>query len=37
VANASAGVGVRHGKFTFRIHDQKIIFRGDWAKEIGRR
>jgi hypothetical protein len=36
VANASAGVAVQYGKFTFRIHDQKIIFRGDWAKEVGR-
>jgi len=37
VVNASAGVAVQHGKFTFRIHDQKIIFRGDWAKEVGRK
>ncbi|MBU3012383.1 hypothetical protein KO506_13295 [Polaribacter vadi] len=36
VVNASAGVSVRYGKFTFKIHDQKIIFRGDWAKEISR-
>jgi len=35
VVNASAGVVVQYGKFTFRMHDQKIIFRGDWAKEIG--
>lgn len=35
VVNASAGVSVRYGKFEFRIHDQKIIYRGDWAKEIG--
>lgn len=37
VANASAGVAVRYGKFIFRIHDQKFLFRGDWAKEIGRK
>ncbi|WP_405566884.1 glycoside hydrolase family 2 TIM barrel-domain containing protein [Polaribacter sp. Asnod6-C07] len=36
VVNASAGVSVRYGKFTFKIHDQKIIFRGNWAKEISR-
>jgi len=36
VVNASAGVSVRYGKFIFKIHDQKIIFRGDWAKEVGR-
>ena len=37
VVNASAGVAVQYGKFIFRIHDQKIIFRGDWAKEAGRK
>jgi len=36
IVNASAGVAVQYGKFVFRIHDQKIIFRGDWAKEVGR-
>ncbi len=36
VVNASAGVLVQYGKFSFRIHDQKIIYRGDWAKEVGR-
>jgi len=35
VVNASAGVAVQYGKFTFRMHDQKLIYRGDWAKEIG--
>jgi len=35
VVNASAGVAVQYGKFLFRIHDQKIVYRGDWAKEIG--
>jgi hypothetical protein len=34
IVNASAGVAVRHGKFVFRIHDQKLIYRGDWAKDI---
>ena len=37
IVNASAGVPVQYGKFTFRIHDQKIIYRGDWASEIGRK
>jgi hypothetical protein len=37
VVNASAGITVRYGKFTFKIHDQKIIYRGDWAKEISRK
>lgn len=37
VVNASAGISVRYGKFTFKIHDQKIIYRGDWAKEISRK
>ena len=37
VVNASAGIAVQYGKFIFQIHDQKIIFRGDWAKEVGRK
>jgi hypothetical protein len=37
VVNASAGISVQYGKFIFRIHDQKIIFRGQWAKEAGRK
>ena len=37
VVNASAGISVQYGKFIFRIHDQKIIYRGDWAKEVGRK
>ncbi|MCU0786712.1 MAG: hypothetical protein MUC91_00740, partial [Verrucomicrobia bacterium] len=37
IVNASAGVAVQHGRFTFRIHDQKIVFRGDWANEINRK
>jgi hypothetical protein len=37
VVNASAGVAVRYGKFVFRIHDQKFLFRGDWAREIARK
>jgi hypothetical protein len=34
VVNASAGVAVQRGKFIFRIHDQKMICRGDWVKGI---
>ncbi|MDD5183651.1 MAG: glycoside hydrolase family 2 TIM barrel-domain containing protein [Paludibacter sp.] len=37
VVNASAGVSVQYGKFIFKIHDQKIIYRGDWAAEVGRK
>ena len=37
VVNASAGVSVQYGKFVFRIHDQKLIYRGDWAKEVARK
>ena len=37
VVNASAGISVQYGKFIFRIHDQKIIFRGNWADEVGRK
>ncbi|MHC1778155.1 MAG: glycoside hydrolase family 2 TIM barrel-domain containing protein [Lentimicrobium sp.] len=37
VVNASAGISVQYGKFIFKIHDQKIIFRGDWADEVGRK
>ena len=37
VVNASAGISVQYGKFVFKIHDQKIIFRGDWGKEVGRK
>ena len=37
VVNASAGITVTYGKFIFKIHDQKIIYRGDWAKEVGRK
>jgi hypothetical protein len=37
IVNASAGISVQHGKFIYRIHDQKIIFRGNWAKEAGRK
>jgi hypothetical protein len=37
VVNASAGISVQYGKFIFKIHDQKIIFRGDWAREVGRK
>jgi hypothetical protein len=37
IVNASAGISVQYGKFIFKIHDQKIIFRGDWAREVGRK
>jgi len=37
VVNASAGISVQYGKVIFRIHDQKIIFRGNWADEVGRK
>ncbi len=37
VVNASAGISVQYGKFIFKIHDQKIMYRGDWAKEVGRK
>ncbi len=37
VVNASAGISVQYGKFIFKIHDQKIIYRGDWAREVGRK
>ena len=37
IVNASAGISVQYGKFIFKIHDQKIVYRGDWAKEVGRK
>lgn len=37
IVNASAGISVQYGKFVFKIHDQKIIYRSDWAKEVGRK
>ncbi|MEI8047854.1 MAG: glycoside hydrolase family 2 TIM barrel-domain containing protein [Bacteroidota bacterium] len=37
IVNASAGISVQYGKFIFHIHDQKIIFRGNWADEVGRK
>ena len=37
IVNASAGISVQYGKFIFKIHDQKIIYRGEWAKEVGRK
>jgi len=37
VVNASAGISVQYGKFIFKIHDQQIIFRGNWAEEVGRK
>jgi len=35
--NVSAGVSVQYGKFIFKIHDQKLIFRGNWGTEVGRK
>ena len=37
IVNASAGISVQYGKFIFKIHDQKIVYRGEWAKEVGRK
>ena len=37
IVNASAGITVQYGKCSFKIHDQKLICRGDWAKEVGRK
>jgi hypothetical protein len=37
IVNASAGISVQYGKFIYKIHDQKIIYRGDWAREVGRK
>ncbi len=37
IVNASAGISVQYGKFIYKIYDQKIIYRGDWAREVGRK
>ena len=37
IVNASAGISVQYGKYVFKIHDQKLVYRGDWAKEVGRK
>lgn len=37
IVNASAGVSVQYGKFIFRIHDQKIIYKDNWVNEVGRK
>jgi len=37
VVNVSAGVSVQYRKFIFKIHDQKLIFRGKWGTEVGRK
>jgi hypothetical protein len=37
VMTASAGVSVGYGKATFRLHDQKLLFRGNWYEGIGRK
>ncbi len=34
VTNVSAGVDIKFGKFTKRIYNQKLIYRGDWADPI---
>jgi hypothetical protein len=34
VLSVSAGVDIRFGKFVKRIHDDKILYRGDWANAI---
>jgi hypothetical protein len=36
VMTASAGISVKYGKVILRLHDQKLLFRGDWYKGIGR-
>jgi exo-beta-1,3-glucanase (GH17 family) len=33
---ASAGVTVKYGKFSMRIHDGKMVYRGKWFEGIGR-
>jgi hypothetical protein len=33
---ASAGATVKYGKFTMRIHDGKMVYRGKWYEGIGR-
>ncbi|MDA3893613.1 MAG: hypothetical protein PF517_18260 [Salinivirgaceae bacterium] len=34
VAVPSAGITVKYGKYLLRLHDQDMIFRGNWADEI---
>jgi hypothetical protein len=34
VLNVSAGVDVSFGKFVKRIHNEKLVYRGDWADPI---
>ncbi len=36
ILNATTGVSVRYGNFVFKIHDQELICRGDWAKKVVR-
>ncbi|MFN8207851.1 MAG: hypothetical protein U0T82_10660 [Bacteroidales bacterium] len=33
---ASAGMTVKYGKFSMRIHDGKMVYRGKWYEGIGR-
>jgi exo-beta-1,3-glucanase (GH17 family) len=35
VLTVSAGITVRYGKYKCRLHDQTLIYRGNWADEIG--
>jgi exo-beta-1,3-glucanase (GH17 family) len=37
IMTVSAGVSVKYGKVTIRLHDQKLLFRGNWYEGIGRR
>ena len=34
VMTVGAGLDIRYGKFVKTIHDQKIIYRGDWANPV---
>src|SRR4030042_7010100 len=36
VMTVSAGLSVKYGKVTIRLHDQKLLFRGNWYEGIGR-
>jgi hypothetical protein len=37
IMTVSAGVSVKYGKVTLRLHDQKLLFRGNWYEGIGRK
>ncbi|MCB9013469.1 MAG: hypothetical protein H6539_05460 [Bacteroidales bacterium] len=34
VLNVAAGMDIRYGKFTKRIYNQQLVYRGDWADPI---